>query len=200
MENIDITGKKVAVFGLGDQISYGENYADASGELHDVFEKLGCKIMGYTSQEGYEHDASKAVRGDKFCGMLLDAVNQDEMSSGRVKQWVGQLLEEGILEDVKSDIATNDAVEHKFVSPKVNDNVQESNPSEVIAKLEKENTELMRRLEEKELEENSKLFEENINEQRNENNLYTPHYNPKTGRTMWTSMDGKTSYFTNNVP
>lgn len=31
--DLAIQGKKVAVFGLGDQISYGENYADASGEV-----------------------------------------------------------------------------------------------------------------------------------------------------------------------
>jgi flavodoxin len=31
--DLQIAGKKVAVFGLGDQISYSENYADASGEV-----------------------------------------------------------------------------------------------------------------------------------------------------------------------
>jgi len=31
--DLKIAGKKVAVFGLGDQISYSENYADASGEV-----------------------------------------------------------------------------------------------------------------------------------------------------------------------
>ena len=31
--DLHIAGKKVAVFGLGDQISYSENYADASGEV-----------------------------------------------------------------------------------------------------------------------------------------------------------------------
>ena len=30
-----LENKPVAVFGLGDQISYSENYADASGELFD---------------------------------------------------------------------------------------------------------------------------------------------------------------------
>lgn len=33
MKGLNIAGKKVAVFGLGDQISYSENYADASGEV-----------------------------------------------------------------------------------------------------------------------------------------------------------------------
>ena len=83
----DLVGKKVAVFGLGDSVSYGENYADASGELHDVFEKLGCQMMGYTSQEGYLHEASKAIRGDLFCGLLNDAVNQEELMEERVEKW-----------------------------------------------------------------------------------------------------------------
>ena len=92
-----LKGKKVAVFGLGDQVSYSENYADATGELFDVFEGLGCKMMGAWSQEGYEHEASKSIRGDKFCGLVLDAVNQEELTEDRVKTWVSQLIGEGIL-------------------------------------------------------------------------------------------------------
>ena len=33
MGDLNLEGKPVAVFGLGDQESYGENYADASGEV-----------------------------------------------------------------------------------------------------------------------------------------------------------------------
>ena len=33
MEGLNISGKKVAVFGLGDSVSYGENYADGAGEV-----------------------------------------------------------------------------------------------------------------------------------------------------------------------
>ena len=61
-----LANKPVAVFGLGDQSSYGENFADATGELFDVFESLGCRMHGACSQEGYEHEDSKAIRGDKF--------------------------------------------------------------------------------------------------------------------------------------
>lgn len=101
MQKLNIAGKKVAVFGLGDSISYGENYADGSGELHDVFQNLGCNMMGYTSQEGYQHKESKAIRGESFCGLLLDAVNEEELTEDRVKNWVAKLLDEGIL-DVRS--------------------------------------------------------------------------------------------------
>ena len=69
------------MFGLGDSVSYAENYADASGELHDVFQGLGCNMIGYTSQEGYQHKSSKAIRGESFCGLLLDAVTAPRKSS-----------------------------------------------------------------------------------------------------------------------
>lgn len=98
MEEMNLQGKKVAVFGLGDQSSYAENYADASGELHDVFQALGCVMFGYTSQEGYEHEDSKAIRGDKFCGLLCDEVNQEDLSEERVQNWVAQLKGEGFFE------------------------------------------------------------------------------------------------------
>ena len=47
-------------------------------------------MIGYTSQEGYEHEASKAIRGDKFCGLLCDAVNQEELSAERVERAFSQ--------------------------------------------------------------------------------------------------------------
>jgi len=39
MQNLQpsIQGKKVAVFGLGDSVSYAENYADATGEVSSRF-------------------------------------------------------------------------------------------------------------------------------------------------------------------
>ena len=55
LPNLDIDGKKVAIFGVGDQQSYGDNYCDAAGELYDLFTAKGAKIFGMTSQEGYDH-------------------------------------------------------------------------------------------------------------------------------------------------
>lgn len=102
MQQLNLQGKKVAVFGLGDQVSYAENYADATGELHDVFQGLGAQMFGYTSQEGYEHEDSKSIRGDKFCGLLCDMVNQEELSEERVQNWVAQLRAEGFLDGAAS--------------------------------------------------------------------------------------------------
>jgi flavodoxin I len=107
MQQLTLQGKKVAVFGLGDQVSYAENYADATGELHDVFQALGAQMFGYTSQEGYEHEDSKSIRGDKFCGLLCDMVNQEELSEERVQNWVAQLRAEGFLDGGASIPATS---------------------------------------------------------------------------------------------
>jgi flavodoxin I len=93
-----LKGKKVAVFGVGDQASYGDYFCDAAGEMFDVFEGLGCKMLGAWSQEGYEHDDSKSIRGDKFCGLLLDQVNQEDLTEERAEKWWEQLKGEGILE------------------------------------------------------------------------------------------------------
>lgn len=107
MQDLQISGKKVAVFGLGDSVSYFENYGDATGELHDVFESLGCKMIGFSSPEGYQHDDSKALRGDHFCGLLLDAVNEEEKTLDRVKNWVAKLIGEGILEGGSGGVAAS---------------------------------------------------------------------------------------------
>lgn len=131
MADLKIAGKKVAVFGLGDSVSYSENYADASGELHDVFESLGCSMMGYTSTDGYLHEESKAIRGDKFCGLLLDAVNQEELTEERVQNWVAALIDEGILAGASTAAAPAVSVESSTPVPQIETEVSVVEPAAV---------------------------------------------------------------------
>lgn len=173
-----LEGRKVAVFGLGDQVSYAENYADATGELFDVFESFGCKMLGSWSMEGYEHEDSKSIRGDKFCGLLLDMVNQEELSEERVTKWVAQLIDEGILEEASTTERT-EAV--------VNGDTGTSSTSKV--KLEQENAQLREKLDE-----NSQILDQNIGA--HSSGGFTPYYNSVSGRTMWVSQDGRKSYVT----
>ena len=95
LPGMDMSGKKVAIFGVGDQESYCDNFCDAAGELYDLFEAKGAKIYGLTSQDGYNHEESKAVKDDKFCGLMCDEDNQYDMSEERAKNWIGQLKTEG---------------------------------------------------------------------------------------------------------
>lgn len=95
LPNLDLSGKNVAVFGVGDQESYGDYYCDAAGELYDQFSEAGCKMMGSTPTDGYTHSSSKAERDGKFVGLMCDEDNQYEESEDRAKAWVAQLKDEG---------------------------------------------------------------------------------------------------------
>ena len=94
VNTLSFKGKKVAIYGLGNQMDYPDNFVDGIGLLAAIFEKAGAEIVGYTSTEGYEFAASKAVRGNQFCGLAIDFENQHKMTNDRVKAWVEKIKEE----------------------------------------------------------------------------------------------------------
>lgn len=96
LEEIDFAGKKVALFGLGDQFGYGDFFLDAMGMLHDVLLAKGASFVGAWSTEGYEFDASKAkVDGkDMFVGLGIDEDQQPELTSQRLNMWCKQIVSE----------------------------------------------------------------------------------------------------------
>ena len=94
MNQIDFTGKKVAFFGLGDQYGYASYFCDALGVFSEIVEKQNGKLVGFTSVTGYEHDFSKAQRGDQFVGLCLDTDNQDDLTESRTEKWIEQILGE----------------------------------------------------------------------------------------------------------
>lgn len=92
LKNIDFTGKKVALFGLGDQYGYASYFCDALGIYADIIEDQGGEIVAFTSVEGYEHDYSKAQREDQFVGLCLDVDNEDELTEERVDKWLQDVV------------------------------------------------------------------------------------------------------------
>jgi len=94
---LDMGGKPVAVFGLGDQAGYGDNFCDGIEELHNTFEAAGAKMLGYTDAGKYDmYTESKSVKDGKFLGLPLDGDNEPDMTEARVKAWVDQLKSEGM--------------------------------------------------------------------------------------------------------
>ena len=53
------------------------------GELYDCFTARGATVVGFTDQDGYDHYDSKAIRDDKFCGLMCDEQNQMDQSEDR---------------------------------------------------------------------------------------------------------------------
>lgn len=94
IESLDLKDKKVALFGLGDQIGYPDNFADGLGLLGDAFEKAGASLVGFTPTKDYSFNRSKALRGNEWCGLVLDFENQSEMTDGRIKAWCNRLRAE----------------------------------------------------------------------------------------------------------
>ena len=96
LPNLDLSGKTVAIFGLGDQESYNDNFCDAAGELYDCLTAQGAKVVGMTSTDGYSHSESKAIRDGKFVGLMCDEDNEYDKSEERATAWVEQLKSEGM--------------------------------------------------------------------------------------------------------
>lgn len=94
IEQLKLKGKKVALFGLGDQVGYPENFVDAIGLLAIALEERGAKVIGLTSPEGYTFERSVALCDGKFLGLPLDIENQAALTDERIKAWVEQLKKE----------------------------------------------------------------------------------------------------------
>ncbi|MDF2178356.1 flavodoxin FldB [Aliiglaciecola sp. CAU 1673] len=93
---LQLKGKIVALYGLGDQLGYADWYQDALGMLHDELQVLGCQCIGYWPNQGYEFSASKALTSDKsqFVGLALDDENQFDQTDERIGRWTAQLIDE----------------------------------------------------------------------------------------------------------
>ena len=88
IEDLDLKGKTIAIFGLGNQVEYPENFGDAVGILGELVQERGAKLVGFTSTDGYKYESSRAVVDGKFMGLILDQETQPRLSKDRISQWV----------------------------------------------------------------------------------------------------------------
>lgn len=100
LDELTLHNKRVALFGLGDQIGYPEWFLDAMGYLHDKLVLRGAHMIGYWKNEGYEFEASKALtENDKyFVGLALDEENEFNKTPERIALWCDNILQEFGLE------------------------------------------------------------------------------------------------------
>ena len=94
LESLNLKGKKIAIFGLGDQVKYPDNFVDGIGMLAETIEATGAKLVGLTSTEGYNFAHSRALRDDKLLGLAIDIENQSGKTDKRIADWVEQLKKE----------------------------------------------------------------------------------------------------------
>jgi len=94
MDKLNLDGKKVAIFGLGDQYTYSTTFLDAVGELADKVMEVGGELVGLWSATGYEFVESAALEGEWLMGLGIDEDNQPELTAERIRVWVKQLVQE----------------------------------------------------------------------------------------------------------
>lgn len=88
LDAADFTGKTVALYGLGDQVGYPEEFLDAMKELYDFVIERGARVVGAWPTEGYEFEHSEAVVDGRFVGLALDLDNQANLTEERLSAWL----------------------------------------------------------------------------------------------------------------
>jgi flavodoxin I len=91
VKSVDLSGKKVAIFGCGDSASYSDTFCGGMKEVYDAAVEAGATVVGAVSTEGYEFDDSDAVVDGKFVGLALDDVNEDDKTADRIDAWLPTL-------------------------------------------------------------------------------------------------------------
>jgi flavodoxin I len=92
-DDIDFSGKTIALFGAGDQETHGEHFVSALGKMYDLFKERGAKLVGSFPKEGFVYDFSLAERDGMFIGLPIDDVNQSELTEERVEKWAAGVKE-----------------------------------------------------------------------------------------------------------
>jgi len=94
LESADLSGKVIALFGLGDHIRYPDHFVDAMGELYRIISGKGVEPVGKVDTTGYEFNDSLAVIGGKFVGLPIDEVFESDLTDERIREWVSEIIKE----------------------------------------------------------------------------------------------------------
>ena len=91
ISKVDYSGKTVAIFGLGDHITYSSYFVNAMGVLAKELVKNGATIVGKVDPASYEFDDSEAIFDGMFIGLPIDEDFQPELTDERVSRWANAI-------------------------------------------------------------------------------------------------------------
>jgi flavodoxin I len=91
IRKVDYAGKTVAIFGLGDHITYSSYFVNAMGVLAKELLNNGATIVGKVDPDSYEFDESEAIMDGMFIGLPIDEDFQAELTDQRVAHWVNEI-------------------------------------------------------------------------------------------------------------
>ena len=91
IQNADLSGKTVALFGCGDSESYSDTFVGGMSEIYNAVKQAGANVIGAVATDGYTFDDSESVVDGKFVGLALDEVNEDSKTDERIDNWVAEI-------------------------------------------------------------------------------------------------------------
>lgn len=91
LDGFDLSGKRVALFGLGNQERYTDRFASSMIHLYRWFYGYGADIVGHWSTAGYQFEHSHAVIDHRFVGLALDQRTQPHLTEQRIQAWLAQV-------------------------------------------------------------------------------------------------------------
>ncbi len=94
VEKVDYSNKVIAMFGLGDQITYDLHFVDALGIVAEKIIPKGAKLIGQVDTEGYDFRESLALKDGKFIGLPVNEDFEPELTDERVNNWVKKITQE----------------------------------------------------------------------------------------------------------
>jgi len=87
----DFSGRRIALFGLGDQEQYPAHFLDAMMDLYEYFSAAGAEMVGGCAVDGYAFTQSRAVVAGRFVGLALDQHLQQLLTEPRIDLWLDEI-------------------------------------------------------------------------------------------------------------
>ena len=94
VEKVDYSNKVIAMFGLGDQISYDLHFVDALGIVAEKILPKGANIIGKVDTKDYNFRESLGVIDGKFIGLPVNEDFEPELTDERINNWVEKIKTE----------------------------------------------------------------------------------------------------------
>ncbi|MFO8000058.1 MAG: flavodoxin [Marinilabilia sp.] len=84
---LDLSGKTIALFGLGDQQTYPDTFCNGMGKLYEALEDQKPNFIGQWPDDDYDYSQSIAVKDGMFVGLALDEDNEPDLTDSRIEAW-----------------------------------------------------------------------------------------------------------------
>jgi flavodoxin I len=91
LDDADLSGKRIALFGLGNQQKYYDRFASSLIHLYQHVVAYRAEVIGAWSTDGYHFTRSHSVINNQFVGLVLDHHTQPEMTKTRITGWLDQV-------------------------------------------------------------------------------------------------------------